>query len=65
MAKNPTKIKEFPPCTHSDCAAYEDGVCLALIDNKGYEEKCPFFKTKEQNQKECEECALRAIRGKK
>ena len=67
---NPKTAKEVqknaPHCDQYDCNAYFKGLCLALSDNRFKDDDhCPFFKTKEQNEKECEECQrrLQAIRG--
>lgn len=49
---------KFPICAAADCAACEDGHCMALV--KIYKKrKCPFYKTKEQNEKEKADCEKR------
>lgn len=50
---------KFPKCDAAECAAYEKGRSIALIDNDFGERKCPFFKTKEQAAKEKQQCEKR------
>ena len=44
----------FPACASVKCASCDDYRCLALTDNNFGKKKCPFFKTKEQVEKEKE-----------
>lgn len=55
--------KKIAYCDRDDCAAYFDGICNALRNNDFGDRECPFFKTKEQNEKERKECAIRMIVG--
>ena len=49
---------KFPICAAAECAACEDGHCIALV--KTFKKrKCPFFKTREQNEKEKADCEQR------
>ena len=43
--------KEIAYCDRSECAAHFDGICMALRNNDFGDRECPFFKTKEQNEK--------------
>ena len=52
-------IKRCPACGMEECAAYMDGHCVALIDNDFGGKKCPFFKTKAQNDEEIVEAEQR------
>lgn len=59
--------KHCPACTKDECAANEDLHCIALTDNNFGGKECPFFKTKEQNEKErayCEQRLAALGRGK-
>ena len=47
-----TENKDFPSCSKADCAACNNGRCIALISNDFGGRECPFYKTKEQNEKE-------------
>ena len=42
------KINDSPTCNKMDCAAYEDGMCVCLIDTNFKKKECPFFKTTQQ-----------------
>lgn len=37
-------------CDKVDCCNWQRGVCIAL--SQGFEEECPFYKTKEDNEKQ-------------
>lgn len=51
--------KICPACDKAECFGCEDGACLVLIKNDfGYKE-CPFFKTREQVEKERQYCRNR------
>lgn len=54
-----TDVKQFPTCAAVECAACEEGHCIALIDNNFGKRKCPFFKAKEQAAKEKDYCEKR------
>lgn len=45
-------LKCLPVCAKEDCAACSGGQCVALTDNDFGGKKCPFYKTREQNEKE-------------
>lgn len=46
---------KLPPCSHgTECFANDDKRCTVLKDTCFRGKKCPFFKTKEQLQKEQE-----------
>ena len=49
----------YPPCGVNKCAANEKDHCLALTQNNFGDRKCPFYKTKEQNEKELKYCQKR------
>lgn len=51
--------KSCPACAATECAACEEGRCVALIDNNFGQRKCPSFKTKEQNEEEKAYCEQR------
>lgn len=51
--------KRCPTCLETECAANEELHCVALTDNNFGGKKCPFFKTKEQNEKERAYCEQR------
>ena len=51
--------KRCPACYEAECAANKDLHCIALTDNNFGGKKCPFFKTKEQNEKERAYCEQR------
>lgn len=41
------------PCKlHKDCFALMDGTCICLSDNRFKGNKCPFYKSKAQNDRE-------------
>lgn len=44
-------INKFPTCDKADCAGCQDGHCIVLTNNK-FDKECPFYKTKEQAEKE-------------
>lgn len=54
-----------PACHMAECFACEDEHCLILTRNYFGERKCPFFKTKEQTEKEREYCHNRMAENKK
>lgn len=59
--KSEEKIREereqFPVCgAHPDCHAWQEGRCIALMDNSFGERDCPFYKNKSRNRKEQQEC---------
>ena len=43
---------DYPLCAKDDCAACVNKRCIALRDNDFGSKECPFYKTKEQNEKE-------------
>jgi hypothetical protein len=57
--------KICPPCGAVECAGCENGKCIFLTDNNFGEKGCPFFKTKEQAQKEKDYCQQRLANIKK
>lgn len=52
-------VEKCPTCKAAECAACEDGHCVALGDNNFGKRKCPFFKTKAQAAKEKDYCEKR------
>lgn len=46
-------------CNKWDCAGFDDGNCICLIDNNFGKRECPFYNTKEQAAKEQAYCAER------
>lgn len=44
-----------PYCGKSDCFACDGGKCVVLVDNN-FRRECPFYKTKEQVEKEQAYC---------
>lgn len=59
--------KHVPPCGCTECAANEEKHCIALRTNNFDGRKCPFYKTKKQNEKEkacCEQRLADLHRGK-
>lgn len=54
-----------PTCNVVECFACEDGYCLILTNNKFGERECPFFKTREQVEKEREYCRKRMAENRK
>jgi len=55
------KKKAVTKCHRSTCAGCKDGVCRILKSTHFGEKACPFFKTKEQNDKECAAVMARLI----
>jgi len=47
---------------HNNCAGCRDGKCRILIDQDFKRNECPFFKTREQNERELMECRKRLAR---
>ena len=59
--KSEEKIREereqFPVCgAHPDCHAWQEGRCIALMDNSFGERDCPFYKNKSRTRKGQQEC---------
>ena len=48
-----------PTCNKVECGANEDGFCVCLLNNNFGKRECPFFKTKEQCEKEKAYCQER------
>lgn len=53
------KKEKYPACNAKECAACDEGRCNALTKNNFGTRKCPFFKTKEQAEKEKDLCEKR------
>lgn len=47
-------MKKEPICNREDCFACEGGQCVVLTNTNFGDRECPFFKTKEQAEKEKE-----------
>ena len=51
--------KICPTCGALDCDANEEGRCIALRKNDFGNRKCPFYKTKEEAEKDRAKCEER------